>query len=221
MTAIALLLLSGVGDPHLAGPSTAEFARALADFTGNRVTVADVRRLSCTLFGAEEPTGAECGWQQRIDQRWSRYSTYVVVDGRNWHLVDEPSSKPTAVHAPPRLCLEAERASQGEVFCTPKYVSFVLVGRTAGSKYSIYDYHYRFLTHRGGVMHGGQRLIVFQGNRYVGNYMLSPHVTIGVRGTKVVLKGDEYGPTVRFDFSRTPPSRIWSNGEVESFDSSH
>lgn len=115
-------------------------------------------------------------------------------------------------------CLTAERASHGVVFCRPKNVSFILAGRTAGSGYSIYNYHYRFLSHPGGIMHGGQRLIVFQGKRYVGSYRLQPEVSIAVRGKQVVLKGDDDKNAVRLDFSRTPPSRILVNGEVETFD---
>jgi hypothetical protein len=218
MAPIALLLLSGVGSHAWPGPTPAEFASALADFTDTRVTVADLRGLACTVFGAGEATEAACSWQQRIGGRWTRRSTYVVVQGRRWDLVDEPTPKRLAVHAPPRLCLEAERVTQGEVFCTPKYVSFVLVGRTAGSKYSIYNYHYRFLTHRGGVFHGGQRLIVFRGNRYVGNYMLQPEVSVAVIGTNVILRGGEIRQTVRLDFSKRPPSQIWANGEVDGFD---
>jgi len=122
-----------------------------------------------------------------------------------------------AAHRPSTACLEAERASQGVVFCSPKNVSFILVGRTTGKKYSIYDYHYRFLPHPGGVMHGGQRLIVFQGNRYVGHYSLAPQVTVVVSGTHVVLKGAGDRKAVRLDFSRKPPSQIWVNGEVEGF----
>jgi hypothetical protein len=218
MTPIALLWLSAVGPHAFGGPSPTEFANALADFSGKQVTVADVRHLSCRGFGADEPTEAECSWQQRIGKSWKPYSTYIAVDGRGWHLIDEPNPKHLAVHAPPRLCLEAERASQGVVFCTPKYVSFVLVGRTTGSNYSIYNYHYRFLTHREGVMHGGQRLIVFRGNKYVGNYMLLPEVTVAVSGTKVVLKGDQDRKAIRLDFSAKPPKRILINGEVEELD---
>jgi len=67
-------------------------------------------------------------------------------------------------------------------------------------------------------MHGGQRLIVFQGNAYVGNYMLQPEVSVAVRGAQVVLKGHDDRETVRLDFSRKPPSRILVNGEVDIFD---
>jgi hypothetical protein len=115
-------------------------------------------------------------------------------------------------------CLTAERASHGVIFCAPKNVSFVLAGRTSEGRYSIYNYHYRFLTHPGGAMHGGQRLIVFQGKRYVGNYTLLPEVSIAVRGTQIVLKGDDDGAAVRVDFSRRPPRKILVNGEAETLE---
>ncbi len=104
------------------------------------------------------------------------------------------------------------------MFCSAKNVSFVLVGRTKGHGYSIYDYHYRFVPRQGGPIHGGQRLIVFEGKRYVGNYMLVPKVRIAVRGTQVVLKGGEDKGEVRLDFSHIPPSRILVDGEAEAFD---
>lgn len=66
-------------------------------------------------------------------------------------------------------------------------------------------------------MHGGQRLIVFEGERYVGNYTLQPKVSVAVKGTQVVLKGDEDKAAVRLDFSSRPPTRILVNGEVETF----
>lgn len=93
MTPITLFLLSVLGGPAFVGPTPSEFASALADFTGKRVTVTNLRRLSCLGFGADEPTEAECSWQQRIGRRWKRYSTYVAVDGRGWHLIDEPNPK--------------------------------------------------------------------------------------------------------------------------------
>jgi hypothetical protein len=217
---IALLLLVALSGSSFVGPASTEFASALADFTGKSVKPTDLRHLSCKGFGADEPTEAACSWQQRVGGSWKGFSTYVAVGGRGWHLIDEPGPERMAVRAPPRPCLVAERASHGVVFCTPKYVSFVLAGRTASGKYSIYNYHYRFLGHRGGVMHRGQRLIVFQGNKYVGNYMLSPQTTVAVSGKNVVLNGDEYRQTVRLDFSRKPPSKIWANGEDEWFDPS-
>lgn len=121
-------------------------------------------------------------------------------------------------HGPSAHCLEAERVSHGVVFCSRGNVTFSLVGRTTGGKYSIYDYRYRFLPHPGGVMHGGQRLIVFEGTRYIGNYALLPKVSVTVRGAQVVLKGDEDSEAVRIDFSRGPPRQILVNGQLGTFD---
>ena len=67
----------------------AEMAKAIEAFTGRTVATADVRRVSCVPI-EEEPTEAICKWQQRIGNRWLRYSTYVAIDGRGWHLIDEP-----------------------------------------------------------------------------------------------------------------------------------
>ena len=73
-----------------AGPSTAEFANALAEFIGKPVSVADIRRLSCKGI-EEEPTEAACSWQQRSGKKWKRFATFVAVDSHGWHLIDEPS----------------------------------------------------------------------------------------------------------------------------------
>lgn len=114
-------------------------------------------------------------------------------------------------------CLAAERASQGVIFCSPKNVSFILVGRTTGSGYSIYNYHYRIPQPAPLPTHGGQRLMMFRGKRYVGQYDLRSEVSVAVSGTQVVLKGDEDSKAVRVDFSGRPPRQILVNGEVETF----
>lgn len=85
-----LLLSTAAGS---AVPTVHEFAKALADHAGSQVDVSDLRRLSCNGFGADEPTEAECSWQQRVGRQWRRYSTYVAVDGTGWHLIDEPKQK--------------------------------------------------------------------------------------------------------------------------------
>jgi len=91
MSLIALLLLAAPVSSGSAGPTSRAFAKALAEHTGRQVNAADLRRLSCKSFGADEPTEAECRWQQRVRGKWKRYSTYVAVDGRGWHLIDEPN----------------------------------------------------------------------------------------------------------------------------------
>jgi len=111
----------------------------------------------------------------------------------------------------------AEGHFSGEMFCSGEDVSFVLVGRTTGSGYAIYDFRYRFLPHPGGVYHDGQRLLVFRGEKYVGQYVLQPRVAVTVQGTRVMLRGDEDRDTVELDFSTEPPGRILVNGEWEEF----
>jgi hypothetical protein len=93
MTPAALFLLSALAGPSFVGPSPAEFASALAAFTGKPVKAANVRHLSCKGFGADEPTEADCSWQQRVGTNWKGFSTYVAVDARGWHLIDEPNPK--------------------------------------------------------------------------------------------------------------------------------
>jgi len=124
---------------------------------------------------------------------------------------------------PPLQCQAAMRDAlieghfSGVMICSREDVSLVLVGRTAGSDFSIYDYRYRFLPHPGGVYHGGQRLLVFHGDKYVGQYVLQPLVTVTVHGTRVVLRGEEDRDNVELDFSGKPPNRILVNGEREEF----
>jgi hypothetical protein len=87
---IALFLLSVPPVSSSAGPTTQEFASALAEHKGGPVKATDLRHLSCKGFGPDEPTEADCNWRQRVGSTWKRYSTYVAVDGRGWHLIDEP-----------------------------------------------------------------------------------------------------------------------------------
>jgi len=91
MSLIALLLLSASAGSGSTGPTSQAFAKALAEHTGRQVNAAHLRRLHCKGFGADEPTEAECRWQQRVGGHWKGYSTYVAVDGRGWHLIDEPN----------------------------------------------------------------------------------------------------------------------------------
>ena len=91
MTPALPFLLAALAAGGFVGPTPAEFARAVGDFTGKPVKVANVRHLSCKGFGDYEPTEAACSWRQRMSGKWKRYSTSVAVDGRGWHLIDEPN----------------------------------------------------------------------------------------------------------------------------------
>ena len=68
-------------------------------------------------------------------------------------------------------------------------------------------------------MHGGQRVVVFRGKKYVGQYMLSPgpYTTVRVEGTRVVLQVEGTREKVTLDFSKKPPEEVYINGETEGF----
>ncbi|MXP30149.1 hypothetical protein GRI58_15170 [Porphyrobacter algicida] len=93
MGIFALFLLAGSAGAASEGPTPAEFAKALSEHVGVHVEADDLHRLSCKGFGADEPTEAECRWLQRVRGKWKRYSTYVAVDDRGWHLIDEPNTE--------------------------------------------------------------------------------------------------------------------------------
>jgi hypothetical protein len=67
-------------------------------------------------------------------------------------------------------------------------------------------------------MHGGQRLVIFRGDRYVGQYHLSPppYVTVTLNGSRVVLRTPGTSRNVEVDLSSAPPKKILVNGEVET-----
>lgn len=85
----AFLLLAAAG-PNLAVPSASEMAKAIGEFTRSRGPPHDIRNIACQRF-KEEPTEAECKWQQKSGARWRRYSSFLAVDARGWHLIDEPA----------------------------------------------------------------------------------------------------------------------------------
>ena len=130
-----------------------------------------------------------------------------------------------AAAAPLKACLVGKREAlmdgrfTGPLVCSKKDATFKLVGRPHGSRYSIYDYRYRFLPHSGGVMHGGQRIIVFRGNKYVGQYALSPppYADLRINGSEIVLQTSGSREGVRLDFSKQPPRKPTINGEIETF----
>lgn len=105
----------------------------------------------------------------------------------------------------------------GPLVCSRKYATFELIGRTAGRGFSIYNYIYAYKYKDMNTAHGGQKMVIFLDNKYYGQYMLLPEVTIAVQGKYVVLQGDSDRNKVTLDFSRKPPSEILVNGEPETF----
>lgn len=134
------------------------------------------------------------------------------------------ASPSLAAHQTATSCLAGKRTAlvrghfSGEIFCSRKNASFVLVGRTTGKNYAIYDYRYSFLPHAEGVVHGGRRLVVFHGETYLGQYGLSPpEVEVHIVGSQVLLTTPHRRETVPLDFSKRPPAKILVNGELENF----
>jgi hypothetical protein len=103
--------------------------------------------------------------------------------------------------------------------CSKKDASFVPKGRTTGVQFSIYDYRYKYLPSGGNVMAGGQKIIVFRGATYVGQYALSPppFVEVFVKGANVELRSLGNRSIVQLDLSRAPPAKILVNGETAIF----
>lgn len=107
----------------------------------------------------------------------------------------------------------------GPFVCSRKDAKFEFVGRSSGKGYSIYNYDYRYLPSGGAVMHGGQRLLLFQGDRYVGQYGLWSRgsVTARVRGARLVIRSNETKQSVEVDLSGQPPTEVFLAGEFLSF----
>lgn len=145
----------------------------------------------------------------------------VIVAG----MVIAFSSFHLAFGSTPAQCLAGMRKAlveghfTGPLVCSRENSTFVLAGRTAGDKFAIYDYRYRFRPSGANVMHGGQKILVFQGKRYIGQYALSPppYTFVTMNGTHVVLETRGTREKVSLDFSKNPPREVLINGEVEVF----
>jgi hypothetical protein len=124
----------------------------------------------------------------------------------------------------PLPCLAGMRAAlvrgrfTGPLICNRNDASFILVGRTTGNNFTIYDYRYRYLPVGGNVMHGGQKMVVFRKNVYVGQLSLSPppYATATVNGTYIALQ-KAGASKVEFDLKRVPIDNIVFDGEVVTF----
>ncbi len=106
----------------------------------------------------------------------------------------------------------------GPLVCKEGSATFYLAGRTTGGRYSIYDYRYRYLPNKGNTVHGGQKIVIFVGKRYIGQYALSPppYVSVSVHGTRVFLEIESTGEKAKLDFSKGPPKKVLINGEIET-----
>ncbi|MEQ7874337.1 hypothetical protein ABDK56_10080 [Sphingomonas sp. ASV193] len=107
----------------------------------------------------------------------------------------------------------------GPLICSGKDASFKLAGSPMGSRCAVYDYRYRFLPQPRGVMHGGQKLVVFCRGKYLGQYALSPppFVNISVIGSKIILTAPGSPESVEFTLQGRPPAALFVNGETATF----
>lgn len=114
----------------------------------------------------------------------------------------------------------------GPIVCSEADATFRLVGTTKGSHYVIYDYCYRYLLFEGAtVMHGGQKVVVFHGRLYVGQYALSPppFIAMAVHGSSLYMRvepsnddgSDRRSTHAIMDFSHGLPASVFINGETE------
>jgi hypothetical protein len=97
----------------------------------------------------------------------------------------------------------------GPILCDDADASFVLAGRTGD--YAVYDYRYRYRPRHGAVDHGGQRILVFRGETYLGQYIASPPppVSVSVRGSIVHFDTADSQP---LDLSNGPPAATVLSG---------
>lgn len=126
----------------------------------------------------------------------------------------------------PAGCMAGMRAAliaghfSGPLVCSRKDATFQFVGRTTGSGFSIYNYNYLYDPPGGShVMHGGQRILLFRGKRYVGQYGLWSRgsLTVHVRGARLVLQSTETKQTAELDLSGKPPKEVFLAGDFLSF----
>lgn len=68
-------------------------------------------------------------------------------------------------------------------------------------------------------MHGGQKIVIFQHGRYIGQYMLSPppFSTVKVKGTNVIVATKGNSASDLINFTKGPPKSVFLDGQVEEF----
>ncbi|MDQ0250997.1 hypothetical protein J2W22_003061 [Sphingomonas kyeonggiensis] len=108
----------------------------------------------------------------------------------------------------------------GPIICAPQDATFTLVGKTARDGYAIYDYRYRYRPPQAAVDHGGQRILVFRGGEYLGQYAASPPhpVSLSVHGSVLRIAEKPGDGNLPLDFSHGPPRKALISGmEAEFF----
>ena len=104
----------------------------------------------------------------------------------------------------------------GPIVCSAADATFERVGTTLGYGYTIYDY--RFFANDGTTAYWGQKVVIFHGGLYIGQYDLSPppFAEMFVNETQLVLGVDEDDQT-SLKLTSVPPAEVYLNGKIERF----
>lgn len=60
---------------------------ALVPYQKTRISPADIRAVRC-VAPDEEPTEFKCRWRQRTQGGWVKRTTWLVIDGDGWRVMD-------------------------------------------------------------------------------------------------------------------------------------
>lgn len=104
----------------------------------------------------------------------------------------------------------------GPLVCEKNNYSFNMIGRTKGNEYTVYDYRYRYIPKNGNIAHGGQKVVIFRKNIYVGQYNLTPppYAIMAMNGSELMIKFPDSERGVKVDLSTNLPSKIFADGET-------
>lgn len=107
----------------------------------------------------------------------------------------------------------------GPIVCSKSNASFKFLGKINRARYSIFEYKYRFRPRTGSVMHGGHKIIVFEGRRYIGQFSLSPppYNFVSLSNFEIIVRGKDKKSEYIVDFSKGPPNKVFIDGELIEF----
>jgi hypothetical protein len=104
----------------------------------------------------------------------------------------------------------------GPIVCSAADATFQRVGTTQGYGYTIYDY--RFLTSAGAAAPWGQKVVIFHGGVYIGQYDLAPppFAQMLVNESQLILGVDDVDE-VSLELTSVPPAEVYLSGKIEHF----
>ena len=104
----------------------------------------------------------------------------------------------------------------GPVVCSNADATFRLIGTTQGYGYTIYDY--RFPANAEPAAPWAQKVVIFHGNVYIGQYDLSPppFAEMFVNESQLMLGVDDVDE-VSLELSSVPPAEVYLHGKIQSF----